>query len=86
MDACTHEHDLRGALGVPGARDSDAASVGLEFAVGSWIHYGVKPAALPALQAETGERRWSSGPDPATTLRADAFELMRAVTGRRSLD
>jgi hypothetical protein len=31
MDAVTHEHDLRGAMGEPGARDSTAVDVALGF-------------------------------------------------------
>ncbi len=31
FDACTHEHDLRNALGTPGARDSDAVALGFEW-------------------------------------------------------
>lgn len=31
MDTVTHEHDLRAALDKPGARDSDAVTVGLGF-------------------------------------------------------
>ena len=34
MDAVTHEHDLREALGEQGARDSAAVEVGL-----AWLHY-----------------------------------------------
>src|SRR5918911_3351769 len=36
-DVVTHEHDLRGALGQPGARDSAATRVGVEFMVGWWM-------------------------------------------------
>ncbi len=31
MDSVTHEHDLRAALGVPGERNSDAVTIGLNF-------------------------------------------------------
>jgi len=31
MDTVTHEHDLRAALGKPGARESDAVTVGLGY-------------------------------------------------------
>lgn len=86
MDAVTHEHDLRNALGVPGERDSATTTLALEFAVGSWLHHGVKAAGLPPLAVEAGDKRWSAGQGDATTvLRCEPFELMRAVTGRRSI-
>src|SRR4051794_16264226 len=37
-DVVTHEHDLRGALGVPGARDSDAVEIGFEFITSGMVH------------------------------------------------
>lgn len=87
MDVVTHEHDLRNALGRPGERDSAPASIAVDFAVGSWLHYGVKAAGLPAIVVDAGERQWTAGEgDPAVTLRTEPFELMRAVTGRRSIE
>jgi uncharacterized protein (TIGR03083 family) len=85
-DVVSHEHDLRGALDEPGARDSAAARIGVEFMVGSWLHHGVKPAGLPPLLVDSGERQWRTGEgDAATTLRAEPFELLRMTTGRRSI-
>jgi uncharacterized protein (TIGR03083 family) len=86
-DATTHEHDLRGAVGKADARDSEAISIGLDFAVGSWLHYAFKGAALPPLAVEAGERRWTAGEgDPVTILRGEPFEILRAATGRRSIE
>lgn len=86
MDAATHEHDLRGALSKPGERDSAATAIGVEFAIGSWVR-GVKRAGLPLLAVEAGSRRWVTGEgDAHTTLSGEPFELMRAATGRRSLE
>lgn len=31
-------------------------------------------------------REWILGDDPSVTLKADAFELMRAIPGRRNAD
>ncbi|HEY7873941.1 MAG TPA: maleylpyruvate isomerase family mycothiol-dependent enzyme [Actinomycetota bacterium] len=85
-DVVTHEHDLRAALGEPGARDSAAVRIGVEFMVGSWLHHGVKPTGL-ALLVDSGERRWGTGEEePATSLRAEPFELLRLATGRRSVE
>jgi hypothetical protein len=84
FDACTHEHDLRLLLGVPGARDTDAVVEG-----GTWIldRLGARLDATgrPALQValEDGIVTLGTG-TPATGLRATRFELMRALAGRRS--
>lgn len=84
-DVVSHEHDLRAALGRQGERDSAATAIGIEFMVGSWLHYGVRPASLPPLLVDSGERQWSAGDgDAPVTLRAEPFELLRATTGRRS--
>jgi uncharacterized protein (TIGR03083 family) len=80
FDAVTHEHDLRHALGRPGARDSDA----IEHA---WTWFvGARAAA-----GGTGLRFLTEHDDvvagagkPAATVRASRFEVLRAATGRRS--
>ena len=43
FDAATHEHDLRNALGLAGARDSDAVSSGWDWIVGARTRGG-RPA------------------------------------------
>jgi uncharacterized protein (TIGR03083 family) len=87
MDAFTHEHDLRNALGKPGERESSAAAIALDFAIGSWLHYGVKPLGLPALVVEAGDRSFTAGEgEPVAVLRGARFEITRAVTGRRSVE
>ncbi len=35
FDAMTHEHDIRAALGVPGARDTDAVEIAWEWILGA---------------------------------------------------
>jgi uncharacterized protein (TIGR03083 family) len=82
-DIATHEHDLRGALEMPGARDSTATRVAIDFMIGWFVRHSVadKPVAVVA-----GDQSWGEpASDGITILRGDAFELMRAVTGRRSL-
>lgn len=37
LDVVTHEHDIRGALGAAGARDSDAVRIGLGFVAPRFI-------------------------------------------------
>lgn len=82
-DVASHEHDLRGALGMPGGRDTTATDVAVEFMIGGFMRYSVedRPLAVAA-----GDRTWGEATaDGVTVLRGEPFELMRAVTGRRSL-
>lgn len=67
MDAVTHEHDLRDAIGRPGAEDSTAVEVAL-----TWL------LARPQLGDDLHER--------LTTASATHFTLMRALSGRISVD
>jgi uncharacterized protein (TIGR03083 family) len=84
-DGATHEHDVRGALGAPGARDSAAVEVGAAFVAGRFLA-GVAERGLPALAFRVDDRRWVSEPGPAAaTLTTTPFELIRATTGRRSV-
>lgn len=78
-DVATHEHDIRGALGRPGARDSGAVATG--FA------YMTNGVGAP-MRFETEAGTFAAGPDgePIATVRADRFELLRAMTGRRSYE
>lgn len=82
FDAVTHEHDLRGALGVPGARDDESVEL---FA--RMLGAAVDPPA--PLIFDIGTERIPSGAtspdDPdALTLSTSPFELLRLRLGRRS--
>ena len=77
FDAVTHEHDLRGALDAPGARDSDAVRVGFGFSVQGLL------ASCPGLRlvaTDTGDV-WGDGD---VEVSGPIFELFRAGSGRRS--
>ncbi len=80
FDTVTHEHDLRHAVGLPGARDSDAVAVAFEWMCGARERTG-----RPALRwrTEAGERVAGVG-DPIATVTASRFELLRAAAGRRT--
>ena len=87
FDEVTHEHDLRGALEEPGARDSAAIGVGLDFVAsafgGPLTERGLGPLRLHG----DGGRVWVIGDgDPAATLSATSFDLLRATSGRRTVD
>jgi uncharacterized protein (TIGR03083 family) len=83
-DVVSHEHDIRTALSTPGARDSDALRIGLGFAatqlIGSATRHGV------SLRLRSTEGLEFGTVDPDATLTASSFELLRAATGRRSVE
>lgn len=85
-DLAVHLHDVRGALRLPGDRDAPATRLGLRI-YAQWLGRRLGQAGRPALQLRAGGRTWieGSGP-PAADLAADAFELFRTLSGRRSLD
>jgi uncharacterized protein (TIGR03083 family) len=79
-DAVTHEHDIRHAIGRPGARDSDALEQGWEWQVAVRT---VRGAPAIRFVTERGEQIAGAG-TPAVTVQASCFELVRATTGRRT--
>jgi uncharacterized protein (TIGR03083 family) len=80
FDAATHEHDLRNALGAPGARDSDAVDAGWAWIVGARTRAG---AHAMCFVVEDGEQESGVG-DVVARIAASRFELFRAVSGRRT--
>ena len=85
-DAVTHEHDLRGALGRPGGRDSDAVWIALDRYV-RFFGKKVKDAGLPAVRVRAGEREWLAGVgEPGPELEGDPYEIFRAIAARRRGD
>jgi len=80
FDAATHEHDLRNALGVPGARDSDAVDTGWQWIVGARTRAG---AHAMCFVVEAGEQSSGVG-DLMARVEASRFELFRAISGRRT--
>lgn len=83
VDVTTHEHDIRGAVGRPGARDAPVIGI-----VAGWLldrfDAQVRAAGLPAVRVNDRV----CGPDegePTASLTASEFELVRACVGRRSV-
>lgn len=86
FDAVTHEHDLRGALHTPGGRDTDAMAISFDWAADVVTLVRADRGAGPLLlRTEAGERLTGEG-EAVASVRADRFELLRAMTGRRSAD
>jgi uncharacterized protein (TIGR03083 family) len=80
MDAVTHEHDLRGALGAPGARDSDAVVLGLDWLVKAF--QGATGGRVAVEATDTGASWPADG--AVATVSGPSFELLRALSGRRT--
>jgi uncharacterized protein (TIGR03083 family) len=81
MDAATHEQDLRGALGVPGARDSEAVRLGLGWLVDAFQGAGVRVGVV----ATDTDRSWPVE-DAVATATGSSFDLLRSFSGRRTED
>jgi len=83
-DVVTHEHDIRGALRRPGARGSDAVIVGLGFGAARLVEAAASRGV--ALRVQSTNRLTFGSEHADVTLTAEPFELLRAITGRRSVD
>ncbi len=81
-DVVTHEHDIRHALGQPGARDSHAVRIALGFVAPALVASAASRGIAVQLRTTDGARFGS--PDAAAIVTAEPFELLRALTGRRS--
>ncbi len=78
IDVVSHEHDIRGALGRPGDRDSD----GVRVCAGAVLRGWQPPVAVRV--AMDGSSVVAGAGDPALGLETTPFELLRARMGRRS--
>jgi uncharacterized protein (TIGR03083 family) len=84
FDACTHEHDLRHALGEPGARESDAVVLSYEWGTDR-VGDVLRAASAPGLVFHTEAGAKPVGEDASgAEVRTTCFEVVRALTGRRS--
>jgi uncharacterized protein (TIGR03083 family) len=84
FDACTHEHDLRNALGAAGDRDTDAVILSYGWATDRVDDVlRSRDASAVAFTTEAGTKVVGAG-DPVVTVHTSGFEVVRALTGRRS--
>lgn len=85
-DVVAHEHDIRGALGRPGDRESDGVWASLEILVAmvqrDLAAHGPTPGVLH-LRADDREWMLGSG-EPKVSIDTSAWELMRLLGSRRS--
>ena len=83
-DLVTHLHDVLVPLGRTGDKMSAAVELGLER-YGPFFCERAAQAGLPVVRVEAGRRVWQSGDgEPTASWRGSAFEVLRAVSGRRT--
>jgi hypothetical protein len=79
LDLTTHEHDLRHALGTPGARESEGVDISAEFVVEVGFLTGAAVRGVPPIELQVGDRSWIAGTGvPAAADSPDGLE--RKVT------
>jgi uncharacterized protein (TIGR03083 family) len=83
-DAVSHEHDIRLALGRPGARDSSGVHACAE-AMSRLLAADLAKAGLPAVRVTSDGRTWDVGDgEPELAIELEPFELIRVFGSRRS--
>ena len=84
FDLVVHEQDLRGAIGVPGARDSAGVRWLVDIALAR-LASEIDEANLPALEIAMEDEGFVAGSgDVVDRWDIERFELFRSVAGRRS--
>jgi len=79
LDVATHEQDIRGAVGMPGARDTQVIRLGAKKLI-SWLD----PSMTLRVIIEDEEFRVGPENGPELVLQTDLFEAFRWRLGRRS--
>lgn len=83
-DLAMHVQDVRNAVGRPGERESAAVGAALASYTGG-LDLRLRMHGLRALRIRYGDRERVLGDgEPAATLTADRYEILRALSGRRS--
>src|SRR5439155_7428622 len=83
-DIACHEQDIRGALHRPGARDTSSMRIAVEWVAEQVVSSARSHGMALRVCSEDG---FAVGPvDAATVVTASSWELLRALTGRRSED
>lgn len=85
-DVVIHEQDLRGAVGVVGGRDSDGLRIVRDRMA---VRFASALDDQPPIALVSGEWTWCSQGevgDAVVVVEADAFDLARALTSRRTAD
>ncbi|MGA0877884.1 MAG: maleylpyruvate isomerase family mycothiol-dependent enzyme [Ilumatobacteraceae bacterium] len=85
-DTVVHEHDLRAAVGRPGARDSDGVKVAAELGL-NLVKGDLARAGLPAVLIVIDGREYLVGTgEPELSWSGSAFDCLRLLGSRRTAD
>jgi uncharacterized protein (TIGR03083 family) len=84
MDAVMHEYDLRVALRVGWPAQDPVVPVALDF-LGPAFSLAVASRRLPPLRVASRDSSWLAGAGASDVVRGEAVEVMRSLTGRRTL-
>jgi uncharacterized protein (TIGR03083 family) len=83
-DAVAHEHDIRLALGRPGARSSSGVTACAQAAT-VLLARDLATHGLPAVRITSAGRTWDAGDgEPGLAVELEPFELIRVLGSRRS--
>jgi hypothetical protein len=86
IDVVSHEHDLRGAVGRPGARGASEVRACVQLLL-DLLSPAIQQAGLGALVVDSGQVTWASQfTRPGCTLRLDPWEAIRVLQSRRTAD
>jgi uncharacterized protein (TIGR03083 family) len=81
IDVASHEQDIRGALGLPGARDNEAIRQ-----MAGWLLERLRTPVPVCVTVEDAQFRAGPDGDPVLGLRTTRFDAFRWRMGRRSRD
>lgn len=85
-DTVVHEHDLRAAVGRPGARDSDGVKVAAELGL-NLVKGDLARAGLPAVLISIDGREYLVGNgEPQLSWSGSAFDCLRLLGSRRTVN
>lgn len=85
-DLYTHLQDVRTTLGVGIERDPVTVLVALDFYLDA-LDEVLRAERAGAVEVVAGdEHHVAGGDEPVASVRGDAFEILRCLSGRRSLD
>lgn len=85
-DTVVHEHDLRAAVGRPGARDSHGVEVAAELGL-NLVKGDLARAGLPAVRITFEGREFLVGTgEPELTWSGSAFDCLRLLGSRRTAE
>jgi uncharacterized protein (TIGR03083 family) len=83
-DIAAHLHDIRGALNLPGDRETPLVSLAFASYFAAFA-MRCNARGLPPVRVRYGDRERATGEgEPVATWTGERFELFRALAGRRS--